>query len=97
MDVLERTYAADLCAHVKGVRARPSRPEGADVQAEPLAAVNGQLISRVNGKSRSRFVSRWKINSLLECTGQEGHDEGGGREERRGGEGAVKVRGVSPD
>lgn len=96
MDVLERTYAADLCAHVKGVRARPGRPEGADVQAEPLAAVNGQLISRVNGKSRSRFVSRWKINSLLECTGQEGHDEGG-REERRGGEGAVKVRGVSPD
>lgn len=55
-----------------------------------------KLISRVNGKSRSRFVSRWKINSLLECTGQEGHDEGG-REERRGEEGAVKVRGVSPD
>lgn len=44
-----------------------------------------KLISRVNGKSRSRFVSRWKINSLLECTGQEGHDEGGERGEERGG------------
>ena len=90
MDVLERTYTADLCVHVKGVWVPPSGPEGADVQAEPLAALNGQLISWVNGKSRSRFVSRWKINSLLECTGQEGHDGGGSRWRW---EGLVRIRG----
>lgn len=66
---LQRTKATEWCLCVKG----------ADIQVEQLPAINRHLISWVNNKRGGCFVSRWKINNLLECTGQEGHHGGGSR------------------